>query len=282
MNRRDIVTLTPNIGVRWVIKGRVTVKSDRRHRNDGDLFSFTIEDQSGEIEITAYREECNKWFNFIRRDGVYYVARGIVRVRNAGYECHLQSSSLIEKCIGERIGLPVIVHHWNDNHFREPELRTLIVCSDINLVRDQRDQILYSTVIAGIQEVHQNPEPVYRCCPINYCFKKVRPDETGGWICEKCQRVYQHHGYRYKVKVTLKDETEMDAILWGDEAKRLFGEEPHDLFLKSQNICEMNNYESILSNFIDRRFKFTLKTKLSSINRNRLEHKVLSHEAIPV
>lgn len=54
---------------RWVIKVRVTSKSNIRtwsnSRGEGKLFSMDLIDESGEIRCTAFRDQCDKFYNMI-------------------------------------------------------------------------------------------------------------------------------------------------------------------------------------------------------------------------
>jgi OB-fold nucleic acid binding domain. len=55
--------------LRWVIKARVTSKSSVRTwanaRGEGKLFSMDLIDESGEIRATAFKEQCDKYFDMI-------------------------------------------------------------------------------------------------------------------------------------------------------------------------------------------------------------------------
>lgn len=151
-------------------------------------------------------------------------------------------------------------------------------CTNTDLVGGQRNQNLYSTVVAEIIEVDRNHEPAYVCCPMDGCLKKVQPDdETGGWKCTKCEIIYPHYKFRYRVTLKLKDEMKAEgisAVIWGDEAESLLGEKPFDLFLIGRNIAKMDEYERIMLAPIGKLFEFTLQTKLSEYV--DLEHHVQS------
>jgi len=57
------------ITLRWVIKARVTSKTPVRTwsnaRGEGKLFSMDLIDESGEIRATAFKEQCDKFFDMI-------------------------------------------------------------------------------------------------------------------------------------------------------------------------------------------------------------------------
>jgi len=69
------------------IKGRVTEKGEMRSwdnaKGKGTLFSFTMLDESGEIKVTAFKEDAQKWFNEILEGEVYTLYKG--RVKNDSY-----------------------------------------------------------------------------------------------------------------------------------------------------------------------------------------------------
>ena len=54
---------------RWTIKVRVSNKSGVRtwsnSRGEGKLFSMDLVDQSGEIRCTAFREQCDKFYDMV-------------------------------------------------------------------------------------------------------------------------------------------------------------------------------------------------------------------------
>ncbi|KAG7204042.1 hypothetical protein KM043_001901 [Ampulex compressa] len=64
---------------RWVIKVRVISKSDIRtwsnSRGEGKLFSMDLMDESGEIRCTAFNQQCDKFFDMIEIEKVYYISR---------------------------------------------------------------------------------------------------------------------------------------------------------------------------------------------------------------
>lgn len=55
---------------KWVIKARVTSKSSIRTWNnakgEGKLFSMDLMDESGEIRATAFKAECDKYYDLIQ------------------------------------------------------------------------------------------------------------------------------------------------------------------------------------------------------------------------
>jgi replication factor A1 len=63
-----IIGLTPYQN-KWVIKARVTSKSAVRTwsnaRGEGKLFSMDLTDESGEIRATAFKDQCDKFYDMI-------------------------------------------------------------------------------------------------------------------------------------------------------------------------------------------------------------------------
>ena len=68
LNVFPIASLTPYQN-KWTIKARVTHKSDIRRwsnsRGEGHLFAMDLIDESGEIRATAFKEQCDKYYNMI-------------------------------------------------------------------------------------------------------------------------------------------------------------------------------------------------------------------------
>lgn len=54
---------------RWIIKARITNKSNiitwSNSRGEGKLFSMDLVDESGEIRCTAFKDQCDKFFDMI-------------------------------------------------------------------------------------------------------------------------------------------------------------------------------------------------------------------------
>uniref|UniRef100_A0A3Q3WHF4 Replication protein A subunit n=1 Tax=Mola mola TaxID=94237 RepID=A0A3Q3WHF4_MOLML len=75
--------------MKWTIRARVTNKSKIRNwsnsRGEGKLFSFEIVDESGEIKITAFNNEVDKFFSLVEQDKVYYISKATLKVANKQY-----------------------------------------------------------------------------------------------------------------------------------------------------------------------------------------------------
>ncbi|XP_012256946.2 replication protein A 70 kDa DNA-binding subunit [Athalia rosae] len=74
---------------RWVIRARVASKSPIRtwsnSRGEGQLFSMTLVDESGEINFTAFREQCEKFYSMLEIGKVYYLSRCQLKPANRQY-----------------------------------------------------------------------------------------------------------------------------------------------------------------------------------------------------
>ncbi|XP_022105118.1 replication protein A 70 kDa DNA-binding subunit-like isoform X3 [Acanthaster planci] len=85
---QPISSLTPYQN-RWTIKARVSSKSAVRtwsnSRGEGKLFSMDLCDQSGEIRATAFKDQCDKFFDLIEVGKVYFFSRGTLKTANRQY-----------------------------------------------------------------------------------------------------------------------------------------------------------------------------------------------------
>ncbi|XP_038058946.1 replication protein A 70 kDa DNA-binding subunit-like isoform X3 [Patiria miniata] len=85
---QPISSLTPYQN-RWTIKARVSNKSSVRtwsnSRGEGKLFSMDLCDQSGEIRATAFKEQCDKFYDLIEVGKVYFISRGTLKTANRQY-----------------------------------------------------------------------------------------------------------------------------------------------------------------------------------------------------
>ncbi|XP_054610320.1 replication protein A 70 kDa DNA-binding subunit-like isoform X2 [Dunckerocampus dactyliophorus] len=70
----------------WTIRARVTSKSNIRQwsnsRGEGKVFSFDIVDESGEIKITAFNKEVDKFFSLVEQNKVFLISKGSLKVAN--------------------------------------------------------------------------------------------------------------------------------------------------------------------------------------------------------
>ncbi|XP_054481609.1 replication protein A 70 kDa DNA-binding subunit-like [Anoplopoma fimbria] len=103
-----IANLNPYIS-KWTIRARVTNKSSIRtwsnSRRDGKVFSFDTVDESGEIKITAFNNEVDKFFSLVEQGKVYFITKATLKVANKqyttlknDYEITLHAQSSIVPC----------------------------------------------------------------------------------------------------------------------------------------------------------------------------------------
>ncbi|PSN38056.1 Replication protein A 70 kDa DNA-binding subunit [Blattella germanica] len=78
----------------WVIKARVTSKTPIRTwsnaRGEGKLFSMDLVDESGEIRATAFKDQCDKFYDMIEENKVYLVSKCAVKTANKKF-CNLKN-----------------------------------------------------------------------------------------------------------------------------------------------------------------------------------------------
>ncbi|XP_055791077.1 replication protein A 70 kDa DNA-binding subunit-like [Salvelinus fontinalis] len=102
----------------WTIRARVTRKNNIRlwsnPRQKGKLFSFDIVDESGEIRVTAFDKEVDKFFPLLETDKVYYISQFKVKDANKkyislnnSYEMILLSETSIVPCEDDQ-DLPMV------------------------------------------------------------------------------------------------------------------------------------------------------------------------------
>jgi replication factor A1 len=83
---QPIDSLTPFLGNKWWIRGRVTDKSDIRRWNKptstGQLFSVTLVDETSSIRATIFQEAVDNLFPLLQNGNVYYFNGGQVKQAN--------------------------------------------------------------------------------------------------------------------------------------------------------------------------------------------------------
>ncbi|KAM9347966.1 replication protein A 70 kDa DNA-binding subunit-like [Symphorus nematophorus] len=103
---------------KWTVRARVTNKSNIRNwsnsKGEGKLFSFEIVDESGEIRITAFNKEVDKFFSLLEQGKVYYISKATLKVANKqyttvknDYEMTLHAHSSIVPC-DDGQGIPAV------------------------------------------------------------------------------------------------------------------------------------------------------------------------------
>eukprot|EP00063_Salmo_salar_P064314 XP_014039149.1 PREDICTED: replication protein A 70 kDa DNA-binding subunit-like isoform X2 [Salmo salar] len=74
---------------KWTIRARVTKKNNispwSNPKGEGKLFNFEIVDESGEISVTAFNKEVDKFFPLLETGKVYYISEGKVKETNKKY-----------------------------------------------------------------------------------------------------------------------------------------------------------------------------------------------------
>ncbi|CAL8076719.1 unnamed protein product [Calicophoron daubneyi] len=97
---------------RWTIRARVSQKSSIRtwskQGRDGKLFNFTMVDESGEIRVTAFNAEVDRFYDMIEVNKAYYVTRANLKAANKqfnttnnDYEMTLNPDSQVIPCEDE-------------------------------------------------------------------------------------------------------------------------------------------------------------------------------------
>uniref|UniRef100_A0A7N8WPF2 Replication protein A subunit n=1 Tax=Mastacembelus armatus TaxID=205130 RepID=A0A7N8WPF2_9TELE len=103
---------------KWTVRARVSHKSSIRtwsnSKGEGKLFSFDIVDESGEIKITAFNNEVDRFFSLVEQGKVYYISKATLKVANKqfstlknDYEMTLHAHSSVVPC-GDSQGIPTM------------------------------------------------------------------------------------------------------------------------------------------------------------------------------
>jgi len=104
----SIASLTPYQN-RWRIRARVTVKSGIRtwsnSRGEGKLFNVNLLDDSGEIRLTGFNDQVDKYHDMLEINKVFYVSKCTLKTANKqysnlknDYEMTMTPETLIEVC----------------------------------------------------------------------------------------------------------------------------------------------------------------------------------------
>lgn len=91
----------------WVFRVRVTSKTPMKiynnAKNSGKLFSFDVIDDSGEMRITAFNQEADRFYDILETGKLYFISKGSVKQANkkfsslnSDYEITLNSNSIIK------------------------------------------------------------------------------------------------------------------------------------------------------------------------------------------
>ncbi|XP_055851551.1 replication protein A 70 kDa DNA-binding subunit [Episyrphus balteatus] len=116
-----IASLTPYQN-KWVIKARVTSKSGIRTwsnaKGEGKLFNMDLLDESGEIRATAFKEQCDRYYDMIEVDKVYFFSKCQLKPANKqysslknDYEMTFTGETLVQPCEEEDDGIPQVQYN---------------------------------------------------------------------------------------------------------------------------------------------------------------------------
>ncbi|XP_028275233.1 replication protein A 70 kDa DNA-binding subunit [Parambassis ranga] len=134
---------------KWTIRARITNKSSIRtwsnSRGDGKLFSMEIVDESGEIRVTGFNQEVDKFYGLIEVGKVYYISKGSLKIANKqytsvknDYEMTLNGESTVIPCDD---GCDVPMMQWDfvsigdlENRDKDAILDVIGVCKSVDEV----------------------------------------------------------------------------------------------------------------------------------------------------
>lgn len=108
---------------KWQIKARVTSKSDIRTWNNakgsGKLFSMDFMDESGEIRATAFKEQCDMFYDMIQVGKVYLISNCQVKAANKqfsklrnDYELTFKDNVIVQPCDEDTSDVPTIIYNF--------------------------------------------------------------------------------------------------------------------------------------------------------------------------
>ncbi|CAB3221836.1 unnamed protein product [Arctia plantaginis] len=137
---------------KWVIKARVMNKSSIRTwnnaRGEGKLFSMDLCDESGEIRATAFKNECDKFYDLIQIDKVYFISRCQLKTANKqytslknDYEMTFTANTVVAECIDDPGSVPSVKYDFiaiNDITSKTPDslLDVVGVCKSASDVQE--------------------------------------------------------------------------------------------------------------------------------------------------
>ncbi|XP_039272067.2 replication protein A 70 kDa DNA-binding subunit-like [Styela clava] len=123
MRVMPIASLTPYQN-KWTIKARVTQKGSVREwknaKGEGKLFSFTVLDESGDIRVTCFKEEVDKFYDMLETGKAYYISNATLKPANKqynntthDYEMTLRRETIINPCEDSEVGdLPKVIYNF--------------------------------------------------------------------------------------------------------------------------------------------------------------------------
>uniref|UniRef100_A0A182MBH5 Replication protein A subunit n=1 Tax=Anopheles culicifacies TaxID=139723 RepID=A0A182MBH5_9DIPT len=108
---------------KWVIKARVMSKSGIRTwsnaKGEGKLFSMDVMDESGEIRVTAFKEQCDRYYDMIEVDKVYFISKCQLKPANKqysslknDYEMTMTNDTIVQECKDVDGSMPEIQYNF--------------------------------------------------------------------------------------------------------------------------------------------------------------------------
>uniref|UniRef100_A0A182Y582 Replication protein A subunit n=1 Tax=Anopheles stephensi TaxID=30069 RepID=A0A182Y582_ANOST len=108
---------------KWVIKARVMSKSGIRTwsnaKGEGKLFSMDVMDESGEIRVTAFKEQCDRYYDMIEVDKVYFISKCQLKPANKqysslknDYEMTMTNDTIVQECKDADGSMPEIQYNF--------------------------------------------------------------------------------------------------------------------------------------------------------------------------
>lgn len=124
---------------KWTIRARVINKAPVRTwsntRGNGKLFSMDLLDESGEIRATAFNNECDKFFDLIELNKVYFFTRGTIKTANKkfsnlnnDYELTLTGESQVFPCYDfDETQMPALKFNFTQlNKVKDTDVDTIL------------------------------------------------------------------------------------------------------------------------------------------------------------
>ncbi|KAL4707759.1 hypothetical protein ACJJTC_001705 [Scirpophaga incertulas] len=198
---------------KWVIRARVMNKSGIRTwsnaKGEGKLFSMDLFDESGEIRATAFKNECDKFYDMIQVDKVYYISRCQLKTANKqftnlknDYEMTFTADTVISECTDDSSSLPDIKYDF----------------IPINTIADKSPDTIVD--IIGV-------------CKYAADIQELTAKSTGKLLKKR--------------EVTLVDSSggAVSLTLWGSEAEKFDGSSNPVVVAKGARLTEFNGSKSL-------------------------------------
>lgn len=137
---------------KWVIRARVMSKTPIRTwsnaKGEGKLFSMYLCDETGEIRATAFKNECDTFYDMIQVDKVYYISRCAIKTANKkfttlknDYEMTFTAETVVGEYVGDESAVPTVQYDFLPiSEIANKETETLIdligVCKSASDVQE--------------------------------------------------------------------------------------------------------------------------------------------------